>query len=332
MSELSVLMVSFNTRVLTLEALRSLYAETTSPLQVIVVDNASSDGSADAIAQAFPEVMLIRSETNLGFGVASNLASGQASSRHLLLLNPDTRVLPAAVDRLLQFAREHPEARIWGGRTLNDDGSLNPASCWRRASLWSLLCSSLGVAALFPHDPRFNSEAYGGWGRDSVREVDIVSGCFLMIERDLWRSLGGFDPSFFMYGEDADLCLRAMQQGARPLITPDAEIVHYSGASETGLENKLVRLYRAKVQLMERHWPRWASRVGGILMQGNVLRRWALFRLRAKAQTSDAGRQNPFAKIWSRRQEWLGSERDSDDGMNDPPRGVTVGGLHRGQS
>lgn len=305
MSELSVLMVSFNTKVLTLEAIRSLYAETTTPLEVIVVDNASADGSADAVAEAFPEVILIRSEQNLGFGVASNLAAENARSSHLLLLNPDTRVLPAAVDRLLHFAREHPRAGIWGGRTLNEDGSLNPASCWRRASIWSLACSALGVAALFPGSARLNSEAYGGWRRDSVENVDIVSGCFLMIEHDLWRRLGGFDPAFFMYGEDADLCLRAMGLGAQPMITPDAEIVHHSGASETVLADKLVRLYRAKVQLMAGHWSTGACGLGRLLMQCNLLRRRAAFRIRHGVSKSGKSIENPFAIVWGRRQEWL---------------------------
>ena len=118
----SVLVISYNTRPMTLACLRSLHDETKVPHEVIVVDNASADGSADAIAAAFPEVRLIASATNLGFAGGNNLAAGHARGRYILLLNPDTVVLDGAVDRLVGVAEGDPHARIWGGRTLYADG------------------------------------------------------------------------------------------------------------------------------------------------------------------------------------------------------------------
>ena len=150
------------------------------------------------------------------------------------LLNPDTLVLRGALDKLLAFAKEKPQAGIWGGRTLYADGSLNPFSCWRRLDLWALAMRATGLVSLFRESPIFNAEAYGGWRRDTVRGVDIVTGClFLTSRRADWLRLGGFDPTFVMYGDEADLCRRAQAIGARPMITPEAEIVHYAGASET---------------------------------------------------------------------------------------------------
>ena len=172
----------------------------------------------------------------------------------LLLLNPDTVVLDGALDKLMAFRRAHPEAGIWGGRTVFADGSLNPASCWRRQTLWSLFCRASGLAAVFRRSDLFNPEAYGGWPRDTVREVDIVTGCLFLIARETWDRLGGFDPVFVMYGEEADLCLRARQIGLRPVITPDAVIIHYGGASEKVRADKLVRLLRAKAELVKRHF------------------------------------------------------------------------------
>lgn len=302
---LSVLMVSYNTCPLTLAAIASVYQNTRTPLELFVVDNASSDGSADAIAAAFPSVKLIRSERNLGFGAACNLAAQQAAGERLLLLNPDTEVLPGAIDRLMAFANRTPDAGIWGGRTLNRDGSLNPSSCWRRQTLWGLACAATGLSALWPRSGWLNPDAYGGWLRDSEREVDVVSGCFLLIDRALWDALDGFAPVFFMYGEDADLCLRARRLGARPRITPLAEIIHEGGASEAVRADKIVRLYRAKAQLMHRHWSAPACLVGRALMQLNVARRWLWFSLRRFQRRAVEQETNPFGHVWARRDDWL---------------------------
>ena len=103
-----------------------------------------------------------------------------------------------------------------------------------------------------PNSALFNPEAFGGWDRSSVRNVDIVSGCFFLINRTLWDRLGGFDPAFFMYGEEADLCLRARKLGARPIVSPSATIVHYGGASTSSTLKQRMLLLKAKATLMHR--------------------------------------------------------------------------------
>jgi GT2 family glycosyltransferase len=302
----SILIVSFNTRELTMECLRSLrYGGAVVDHEVIVVDNASCDGSAAAARTEFPGVRLIQLEQNVGFGRANNIAAAEAKGEFLLLLNPDTVVRAGAVEALVRGAREHPAAGIWGGRTFFADGSLNPASCWARPTPWSLLCIGTGLAKLFPRWRILNPEAYGGWKRDHTREVDIVSGCFLLITRDLWDRLGGFDSAFFMYGEDADLCLRAHRVGARPTIIPDAEIVHHGGASERVRADKMVRLLTAKARLIRRHWR--LAKGFGIAM----LRLWAISRIMAhgvlRARRGGAGYRD-WKLIWARRREWLAVE------------------------
>lgn len=299
----SILVVSFNTKEMTLACLRSVFAETTrTPFELIVLDNASGDGSADAIEREFGgRARLIRSAENLGFARANNVASEGARGEFLLLLNPDTVVLNGAIDRLVEFARTRPEAGIWGGRTVFADGRLNPSSCWRRMSVWNLACRAFGLSTLMPNSGVFHSEAYGGWARDSVRAVDIVSGCFFLITSSLWRTLQGFDPGFFMYGEEADLCLRARRLGARPHVTPGAEIVHYGGASETVREDKVSRLLSAKARLIRRHMGR--GRVGLSLM---LLALWPLSRsLAGRATRGGAGRGDVWSEVWARRREWL---------------------------
>jgi hypothetical protein len=199
-------------------------------------------------------VRLIGSSQNLGFAAANNRAADIANGDYLLLLNPDTIVLNGAIDSLFAFAKKYPSSGIWGGRTLFKDGSLNPSSCWGRQTVWSLFCQAVGLSVVFKHTRMFNPEGMGEWNREGVREVDIVSGCFLMIRRELWTALGGFREEFFMYGEEADLCLRAHSLGARPLVTSEATIIHYGGASERVLAEKLVRLLKAKALLIDMHF------------------------------------------------------------------------------
>ena len=308
MIDLSIIVVSFNTRVMTLECLRSVQAETQDiEFEIIVVDNNSPDGSAAAIKAEFPDVNLTALKENIGFAPANNLAIKAARGRRLLLLNPDTVILDRAIDRLVAFANETPSCRIWGGRTLNGDRSLNPASCWRRMTLWSLACFTLGLSYLAPSSPIFNAEAYGGWNCGSVRYVDIVTGCLFLIDRNLWDELGGFDPAFFMYGEEADLCHRARKLGARPIVTPSATIIHYGGASTVSTLKQQLLLLKGKATLLNRHWRPGSRRLGRILfLLGTLVRWWAywlasLLRGRPDLKSTAA----KWRMIWQRRREWI---------------------------
>jgi len=309
----SILVVSYNTRELTLACLASVFAQTThTPFELIVIDNASTDNSADAIEQTFGDrIHLIRSEKNLGFAGANNLAATHATGDLLLLLNPDTVVLDHAIDSLVEFSQSHADALLWGGRTVFADHTLNPGSCWEKITLWSQICQATGLSLLGKNSSIFNPEGLGGWERNTIRQVDIVSGCFLLITRTLWKSLEGFDPAFFMYGEDADLCLRARKKGATPLICPDATIIHHGGKSEKVRADKVVRLYRAKVQLMRRHMHRLIAPLAILLQLTNVMRRWVLWKilsLLGKPGASDTCAV--FAQVWKRKNEWIHHNRN----------------------
>lgn len=302
----SVLVISYNTREMTLECLRSLERETTIPHEVLVVDNNSQDGSAEAIAEEFPHINLMARKDNLGFAGGNNMAAKHARGEYILLLNPDTVVLDHAVDNLVAFARETPGAGIWGGRTLFGDKSLNPASCWQRMTLWNVFCRTAGLTSLFPNSAIFNAERYGGWQRDSVREVDIVQGSFFLMRRDDWNRLEGFNEDFFMYGEEADLCLRAIKTGARPQITPDATIIHYGGASEKVLSDRMVKTLAGKMGLINRHFPAWQKPLGRFVFSMMPLTRL----IATKAGATLTGRPSlkesaaTWGAIWQRRKDW----------------------------
>ena len=310
--ELTVIIVSYNTRALTLKCLETLHATTLrTRFRTVVLDNASSDGSADAVAAAFPQVELIRSAENLGFARANNVVAAQADTEWLLLLNPDTEVHDGAVDTLLAFSRAHPEAGITGGRTVFPDGSLNALSCLDRITPWSAFCMAVGLTAAFRQSPLFNPENIGGWKRDSVRHVDIVVGCFLMIRRALWMDLNGFDLKYYMYGEEADLCLRAARRGCRPMITPDAQIMHLVGASTAKRADKVVMVATARMTLIRDHWPAWQVPFGVAMMW-----LWGALRLggvRVLALTGRPGARDGVEKwmtVWRARRAWLAGYGD----------------------
>lgn len=302
----SVLVVSYNTRDLTLACLKSVFEQTKGiDFEVIVVDNASADGSAEAVAREVPAVRLIRCGENLGFARANNLAARAASGEFLLLLNSDTLILDGAVRRAVEFARARPDAGIVGGRTYFADMTLNPTSCHGRPTPWSLLCMGLGLSSLFRRSRLFDPESLGGWERDTPRDVDAVTGCFCLVRRRLWEQLRGFDETFFMYGEDTDLCTRAWKAGGRCMICPEARLIHLGGQSDKVRADKMVRLLRAKAQYFRKHWG--AGQAGfGFMM----LRTWALSRMTALgvlrlAKPSLEGPYQAWKEVWRRRQEFV---------------------------
>lgn len=302
----SILVISYNTCEMTLACLRSVVAQTQVPYELIVVDNASSDGSAAAIAAEFPSLTLLAETTNHGFAKANNIAARHAKGTYILLLNPDTVVLNGAIDALVAFAERKPQAQIWGGRTLFGDGRLNANSGFGQMTLWSVFCTATGLSSVFKATRLFNPEGYGGWLRDTERRVDVVSGCFLLLPRSLWERLGGFDLQFVMYGEEADLCLRAHKLGADPHITPQAEIVHYGGASEKIRVDKMVRLLSAKTLLIRRHFPAAQQGLGLWLYRLWPLTRWWAQALMSvfpgQGKRRDAA--NQWRAVWARRGEW----------------------------
>jgi GT2 family glycosyltransferase len=309
----SIIVVSYNTRQMTLECLRSVVAETRISYELIVVDNASSDGSAEAIAAEFPEVTFMAEAENHGFAKANNIAAGHARGEYILLLNPDTVVLDSAIDKLIAFARTKPEAKIWGSRTLYGDRTLNRTCCYQRMTLWNVFCRATGLGVL-SRNHRLFSEAYGGWDMNDVRPVEIVTGCFLLITRRLWEELGGFNLTYFMYGEEADLCLRATTQfGADPHFTPNAPIVHYGGASEPVRADRLVRMFKAKMTLIRHHFRDWERPTGQWLFRMVPLGRYLAFSVVAMVTRQPGVRETAgvWGEVWARRAEWQNGEEAS---------------------
>jgi N-acetylglucosaminyl-diphospho-decaprenol L-rhamnosyltransferase len=297
--DVSVVIVSYNTREWLATCLGSLPAASKEhTYEVIVVDNASRDGSADVVAEEFPQARLVRNEENVGFGRAVNQGAALARGAYLLLLNPDGYLAAGALDALVRFASDNPQYVIVGGRTVTPSGELDPRSCWAAPTLWSLWCSATLLSTLRPGSPWFDPEAMGRFHRDHARPVDIVTGCLLLVALPDWRKLGGFDERYFVYGEDADLCLRATAQtGRRCAITPEAVMVHAVGASSATRPDKLELLLRGRVTLARTHLPGWRGRLGSALIVAGV---W----VRSTLERIGVGRDTNWREVWRRRERW----------------------------
>lgn len=293
----SVVIVNFNTREDTIECVRSVWATTERRVEVIVVDNGSEDGSVEALRTAVPEARVIDAGANLGFAGGVNLGAAHADAPWILLLNPDAVVLPGAIDALCDFAEHHPQHRLYGGRTLREDGSTDPSSCWGEMTLWSLMCFALGLSTLFKRSALFDPESLGKWQRDTVREVPIITGCLLMISRPDWDALGGMDERFFLYGEDADFSARARAEGMRPVIVPDARIIHRVGGSTASSGRKMSMVMAGKATVIRSHHARGYAALAVGLLQAGAATRAMLERVTGRGSGT-------WSHVWSTRRQW----------------------------
>lgn len=296
--DVSVIVVTYRTPELTARCVQSIADETREvAAEVIVVDNDAAAGASAGLVDLHPDCRVLSPATNLGFGRAVNLAAAQARGRHLLLLNPDTKVLGGAIQELVRFADAAPAHGLYGGRTIDGDGRLDPRSCWGFPSLWSTVCFATGLSSAFKRHRWLDPESLGPWDRDTVRTVDVVTGCLCLVPRDAWRELGGFDERFFLYGEDVDLALRAKAAGYRPLLCPDATVIHDVGQASATQADKLVLLHRGKVTLLRKHWRRGSAAAGVALLRAGVA-------LRALAGSGS------WRELHRRRDEWVGGYQE----------------------
>jgi len=237
----SAIIVSYNTRQMTLECLRALCASLAGIAhEVIVVDNASSDGSVDAIRAEFPEARVFARTDNSGFGAANNEAMRAAAGEYFLLLNSDAFPEKAAIPSLLAFLREHPRAGVVGPRLLNADGSLQ-ISCHPFPTPLFAWLENLWLA-----------RGYRGWGHDSVKSVDFLVGACLLVRRAVYEEVGGFDEGFFMYSEEADWQRRMKDAGWEAVFVPDARVTHLGGASGAREEARISRHFFESLDYYER--------------------------------------------------------------------------------
>ncbi len=283
MIKLSVIIVNYNVKEFVLNSISSIKkASKNIPVEIIVVDNASEDGSPEIIAQRFPEVKLIANKENLGFGKANNQALEIAKGEYILLLNPDTLLKDNTLAEMIKFMETHSDAGLATCKVLNPDGTLQLACRRSFPRPWVSFTKISGLSSLFPKSKLFAKYNLTYLDENETYTVDAVSGSFMFLRKKAIDDVGGFDPDFFMYGEDLDLCYRIKEKGWKVYYYPGTEIIHYKGesAKRSSIDETKV-FYNAMTLFVEKHFSSsWALKA--ILKFAIVLREWLAFANRYK--------------------------------------------------
>lgn len=223
--------------------------------EIIVVDNHSSDGSVEFLEPLFPEVQFVALQENIGFGRANNMGFAMATGAYILCLNPDTLLSEDTLVTMAQYMDSHPDVGLSGCKLLNGDGSFQVACRRGFPTPWVAFTKAFGLQALFPKSRLFGRYNQGFRDIDDTYEVDAVIGAFMFIRREALAQIQGFDPEFFMYGEDLDLCYRVTQKGWKVVYVHTTSVIHFKGEStRRSALNEVKVFYEAMVIFARKHF------------------------------------------------------------------------------
>jgi GT2 family glycosyltransferase len=252
MPPVDVVIVNYNTRDLLRDCLRSVRLE--APREVVVVDNASSDGSAEMVQTEYPWAMLHSNKTNVGYGTAANQGIASCTAKYVLLLNSDTLLPTGALPALSTYLDEHPAAAVLGPRLINSDGTLQ-ASCYPFPGTLSWIVDNDDIGFLIRRIPVIRNRLLRTWPHTHARVVPWVKGAALAIRREAFESVSGFDESFFLYFEETDLCHRLKAAGWHTHFAPVTTITHVGAASAVQrCADMTVQLAASNMLFCQRHY------------------------------------------------------------------------------
>ncbi len=256
MIDLSIIIVSYNVKEFLQNLLQSINKSAGKlNVEVIVVDNASEDGTIESIAERFPEVKIIANETNVGFGKANNQAMKIAKGKYFLLINPDTIVREDTFTKMINFFESTPEAGMAGCKVLNPDGTLQLPCRRSFPGPWVSFTKISGLSKVFPKSKLFAKYNLTYLDENKTYTVDAISGSFMFLRREVYEKTAGFDEQFFMYGEDLDFCYRVKESGYKIYYYPETEIIHYKGESTKRSSIDETRVfYKAMSLFVEKHF------------------------------------------------------------------------------
>ncbi|MHB8612295.1 MAG: glycosyltransferase family 2 protein [Candidatus Dormibacteraceae bacterium] len=277
----SALVVSYNAKEQLLRCLQSFFTNSDVPVEAVVVDNDSSDGSAAAVTDEFPQATVLAQPKNLGYGRAANLGLERCQGRFVLLLSSEVTVEPQAVGRMADFLLTRPDAGAVGPRLLMPSGRLDPDA--RRAFPLprTLFYRTVGLSKLFPKSPRFGRYNMGHLPESDVHEMDTGTGACLMVRMAALDRVGFFDPRYFMYGEDVDLCYRMKLGGWKVFYLPSAGATHHisPGTPVTHRQMSYER-HRSMWTYHFKHHAEDVSAFGNGLVWAQIWGRWAAERVK----------------------------------------------------
>jgi GT2 family glycosyltransferase len=271
-SSSAVAIVNYNTREHLGACLRTVQRET--PSEVIVVDNASSDGSVEMVQAEYPRVVLLSNKTNLGFAAAANQAIANCTAKYVLLLNSDILLQPGSLKALAGYLDLHPKAAIVGPRLVNTDGTLQ-VSCYPFPTVLNTLFVNSRLGRLIGYVPFFRKHFLPAWSHTHPRVVPWVKGAAMAIRHEAIEAVGKFDESFFMYFEEVDLCYRLAAAGWQVHFAPVTTLVHIGEASTNQHRTDMaVQLLASTFRFYQRHYSGIRFVALGMLLKGIILARW----------------------------------------------------------
>ena len=287
MSRVSVVVVSYNVRS---HLERCLSVLEGGKEEVIVVDSASTDGSAGLVQERFPGVRLIELAANDGYGAAANAGIGAAGGDYLLVMNADAWPVVNAVERLAEFVAAEDGVGVAGPRLLNEDRSLQ-RSVRGFPTLWRLATEYFFLRWLAPRSRQLNSFYGAGFDHRTTHDADFLVGAALLLRRRALDEVGGFDPGFFMFNEEVDLCYRIRKAGWRVTFFPGAEFVHVGGASTRLDWDRMYReQIRAHLRFFAKHYGRRQAELARRMLVWAFRVRALVFRGERRRLTRDTGR------------------------------------------
>ena len=255
---LSVCIVTYHTKDLLRDCLNSLIENTQQSYEIIVVDNGSADGIDEMLSKEFPQVVLSINNKNLGYTIPMNQALKHARGGYLMQLNPDTLILPKALDELVRFMDQNREIGICGPKVLNRDRTLQKSCRRGEPTPWAVLTYFLGLSICFPHSKLFGQYQLSYMDENDIHPVAGVSGSCMIIRREVLEQIGYLDEQFFAYQEDADFCRRAREAGWQVYYYPNSQIIHFGGQGGSRIEpyRSIFAWHKAYFQYYHKHLAR----------------------------------------------------------------------------
>jgi GT2 family glycosyltransferase/peptidoglycan/xylan/chitin deacetylase (PgdA/CDA1 family) len=248
--DVSIIIVNFNTKDLLRDCLNSIFHQAGDvDYRVIVVDNASIDGSPEMVKNEFPHVALIENSTNRGYAAACNQGMKVADGRYILLLNSDVLICDSAVEKTVRYADSHSQVGIVGCQVWESEDKIM-MTCFRFPGITNLLLSTSGLSRLFKHNRLLGREKMQWWQRDSECQVDVVPGVFMLVRREAVEQVGLMDENYFFYSEEVDWCYRFSKAGWKTMFWPGARIIHIGGGAQSSKktpEKSYVLLVKGKL-------------------------------------------------------------------------------------
>lgn len=240
--DVSVIIVNYNTKELTLNCLRSIYGSVTKySFEIFLVDNDSSDGSAAAIREQFPNVRIIENIQNVGFARANNQAAEISTGRYMYILNSDTEIEGDVLEKVITYGDRNPDVGLIGTKVVFPDGQLYGNFYMFQTFLSELMFFTIGIIKQ-RHWSFFHSNKYKEFSLEEPSDVDVISGCSLFVKRSVYDTMGLFNDRFFMYYEDGEFCYRVKKKGFRAVYLPTSSIKHIHKGSVKGNDNEFIVL------------------------------------------------------------------------------------------